>query len=263
MPEYGNIDQALAGLQYGTNARIDSAIAQENIAFGAPVMGYDGVDGKAYNAHQDMVTVTINQALALNDVLNIVINGTTFSKTGTGTSDTDMVALKNAINADAAMIAAGIVASLTGSSAYRVITLKAMGLDLVVTSTVTAAGSDGLTSTVATSQWSNFLGVALFAQRGGRDYGAGMAAGNPLASGGSSYYDVNSAVNIMNFGRIWVPIPSGVTVNSLDAAYLIWASGATQGSFTNVSSGNKSVASVFITSKNSQNLAVLEIRSVA
>ena len=164
MAEYGNIDQALAGMQVGIMARIDSRIAQETIAFGAPVMGYDGVDDKCYAAHPDVCTITFNQAVVSSDIVSIVINGTTFTKTGTGANDTDMVAIKTAINASAAMIALGITAALTGSSTYRIITLTATGIDLVVVASVTPYSADGLTVSQAYSTWANFLGVALFSQ---------------------------------------------------------------------------------------------------
>lgn len=256
MAEYGNIDQALAGLQYGTNARVDSAIAQEIINFGAPVMGFDGDDGKCYNAHADLVTETLTGTFDASDTWSIVINGTTISVTFATTHTAMVTAMVAAINASAALIALGIVAE---KSTDQIILIKSKGLDLTVTSS-TGGGSSVTTADVTTS-WAKFLGVALFAQRGGRDYGAGMAASNPAASGGTGWYDINSAVNIMNFGRCWVPVDG--TVNSLDEAYAIYAAGATQGKFTASSSNTKNINSYFITSKNTQNLAVLEIRSIA
>jgi hypothetical protein len=260
MPEYGNIDQALAGMQVGIMARIDSRIAQETIGFGAPVMGYNGVDDKCYAAHQDQSTFTIDKPLATGDSITLTINGTAFTIAYASSSDATMLAAKNAINASAPMIALGIVASLTGSSSYLTITLKAMGLDIVAVATYDAGGHS-VTVTTPYSNWANFLGVSLFAQRGGRDYGAGMSASNPAASGGSAGYLIYDAVNIMNFGRVWVPISS--TGNDLDnPVYLIYTPGATQNTFTTSSSGNKSTGGFLMANNTTQGLSILDVRGI-
>jgi len=268
MPEYGNIDVALAGLQIGVNAtRVDGTfIAQETIGFGSPVMSYGGQDNKCWGAHQDQLVATMNQALASSDVLSLVINGTAFTKTGTGTSDTDMIAYVAAINANTAMIALNITASLTGSSAYRTITLKAIGVDLTVVVSCTPYNTDGLTFTGVYSTWASFLGVALFNQRGGRDYGAGQSSTDGVipSSGGTNGYMKYEAVNILSVGRVWVVVAAS-TENFLDSAYLIFGTGATQNQFTNVASAtaNKAITGrVFMTSKNSQGLAILSVNDI-
>ena len=260
--EYQNIDQALAGLQYGTNARIDSAIAQEIISPGAPVMGYTGVDGAAYNLHQDQAVVTISVALITANVFAVTINGTVISVTYATSSDATMTALIAAINANAAMIAAGITATANSVSNILAFTLKAMGIDLTVTGAVTLGASQP-TVTVAAGSWSTFLGVALFAQQGGRDYGAGQNLGTMPVNqiGGAAPYQIGNPINIMNFGRVWVPC--SVAILGKETAYAIYASGSTQGQFTDVSTGNRAISCTFITTRNSQNLAVLEIRGIA
>ena len=250
MAEYGNMDQALAGLQIGLSARVDSRIAQEDINFGYPVMAYSGDENKCYKAHQDQSVVTISAPLVAADTLNITINGNAFAQTYATSSDATMTAMRNAINADPAMIALGVVASLTGASGFLTITLRAKGVDFTVTCSVTHGGGGTANATHAETTWASFLGVALFAQRSGRDYGAG-----------NSKYARYDAVNIMNFGRIWVPVSS--TGNDLDAAYVVFASGANQNTFSNASAGNKSTNGYLLSNKNTQGLAILEVRSVA
>lgn len=260
MPEYGNIDQALAGLQVGMMARVDSAIAQEDIDFGEPVMGYSEDDGNCYAIHRDCAVVTITAALVAQDTLAITINGIVKSATYASSSDATMLALKNAINADADIAAlgvGGVIASLTGTSTYRTITLKTKGVDLTVTTEDTKGGQGTFASSVAYSCWAKFLGIALFAQRGGRDYGAAGSIG----ADGTSGYKQYDAVNIMNFGRVWVKVVHADSIKAYDAAYAIYVP-TNQGKCTNSSSSTFNLNSVFITSENTQYLAILEVRSV-
>jgi hypothetical protein len=259
MGEYDRIDQALAGLQVGMNARVDSRIAQEAIAFGAPVMGYAGVDNKCYAAHDDLVTETLTGTFDASDTWTIIVNDISVSVTFASTHTAMITAMVNALNAKAELIALGVVATKVTD---QIITLKAKGLDLVVTSS--CGGGSSVTTADVTTQWSVFLGVALFSQRGGRDFGAGQGSTftGAMGTGGTSGYFAGDAVNIMNFGYVWVPVSSS-TGNDTAAAYIVYAKGATQGTFSDSSSGTKATGAYFRSTKSTQGLAVLEVRSIA
>jgi len=121
-------------------------------------------------------------------------------------------------------------------------------VDLTVTTTVTLGASQAGV-TIAATTWAQFKGVAIFKQTGGADYGAGTS--------GFKQYD---AVDILAEGFVWVPAAAAVSAN--DPAYIVIAAGADQGKFTDSSSGTYNMGGYFRTNRNSQLLAVLEVRGM-
>jgi len=247
MSAYGTPDVAIAGLLYGLKNDVESAIAQENIAFGAPVFGPVGVFNKAYGPHKDKATLTLSADLITSNVYTVVINGVTVDETFATDHATTMTALIAAINADTTLAAAGI--SAAAGSTNRVIVISApAGVDLTVTGAVTAGATQ---ATVAIVYGTNlkFLGVAVFVQTGGVTYGAGTS--------GWKQYD---SINILRDGKIWVLAES--TVADKDAAYVSAVGGAgTLGKFTDVSTNNYDIGGYF-RSNVSGGLAVLEVRGI-
>ncbi len=244
MGAYNNIDPAIDGLQYGSEPRIESAIAKENIPYGIAVFGKDGVDNACWKAHQDQVLVTGSGALVTSNSVaitftftpnsgslagiaqNIVITPVVFTSTDAAT----ITAIIAAINANATVVAinAAVPGSLTavpspGAVAFQWAVRADAGDITAMVATVTL-GAGQITYTYAYSEFKRFLGVSAFTQRGGRSYGAG-----------SSQYLYQDAVNIITLGEVWVST-GGVSVLNGENAYVIVTPGATQGQFTNVAS---------------------------
>lgn len=247
MAAYGTPDVAIAGLLYGMKADVDSAIAQEDIAFGSPVFGPVGVENKAYGPHKDKATVTLSADLVTSNVYTLVINGTTVDETFATDHATTMTAMIAAINADVTLAAAGITAA--AGSTNRIIVISApAGIDLVVTGAVTAGATQ---ATVAIVYGTNlkFLGVAPFIEIGSKTIGASNAKWEAL-----------QAVNIVKEGMLWVLAES--TVNDKDPAYVSGVGGAgTLGKFTDVSTNNYDIGA-FFRSNYTGGLALLEVRGM-
>jgi len=248
MGAYGNVSDtpAVAGLIDGIHPRtIESGIAQEVINFGAPVMGFSDVEDSVYNIHADMVTETLDADLVTSNTLTTTINGEAIATVFATDHATTMTAHIAAINANAAMIAAGI--SAAPGSTNRIIVIKTKGLDLVVTGAVTGGASQANVA-IVTSTWGIFLGVAVFRQQGDRTTGAGTAA-----------YQLKDQVNIMSKGRIWVPITGSITDKA--AAYVVIAAGATQGKYLTTAGSNYNIGGYF-RSLAVNSLAILEVRGL-
>ncbi len=245
MGAYNNIDNAVDGLLYGVaQPRIESAIAKEDIAYGTAVFGHAGYENQCYGAHLDRSTVTLDADLVASNVYTLTVNGTAVAVTYATSHAATMTALIAALNAKAELIALGI--SAAPGSTNRIIVLKARGIAVTVTGAVTLGASQAGV-TVAADTWGQFLGVAQFTQRAGRDYGAG-----------SSKYLTQDSVNIVSLGELYVPT-GAVTINALEKAYVVMAAGSTLGTFTNVSTSNFDCKSYFRTNSLT-NRSVLGVR---
>ena len=245
MAAYGTPDVAIAGLPYGMKADVDSAIAQEDIAFGSPIFGPVGVENKAYGPHKDKATVTYTSDTQSTSVLTTVINGISVANTFGTDHATTMTAHIAAINAKAELVALGITAV---ASTARIFFVNApAGLDLVVTSAITVAGAATGAITYGTNL--KFLGVAPFIEIGSKTIGAGTAKWEAL-----------QAVNIVKQGMLWVQVESSVA--DKDPAYVSGVGGAgTLGKFTDVSTNNYDIGA-FFRSNVSGGLALLEVRGM-
>ena len=246
MSEYGSMDVAIAGLLYGVKNDVESAIAQEGIAFGAPVFGKVGEFNKAYAAHKDKGTVTLDADLVASNVITTTINGTAVATTYATSHAATMTAHIAAINANTTLAAAGISAA-AGSSTRIVVVSGPVNADLTVTSAVTLGATQaGVTVVYGTN--CKFLGIAVFIQTGGKDYGAGTS--------GWKQYD---SINILRDGKAWVPAES--TVSDKEAAYAVIGGTGTLGKFTDVATNNYDIGGYF-RSNLSGGLAVLEVRGI-
>ena len=246
MAAYGSPDVAIAGLLYGEKNDVESAIAQEAIAFGAPAFGKVGDFNKAYALHKDKVTETLSADLVTSNVLTTTINGTAIASTFATDHATTMTAHIALINANVTLAAAGITAA-AGSSNRIIVISGPAGADLAVTGAVTAGGSQA-TVTIVYGTNLVFLGVSVFVQTGGRDYGAGTS--------GWKQYD---SVNILRNGKIWVLGESTVSANK--AAYATLGGSGTVGKFSDVATSNYDIGGYFRSNLNG-GLAVLEVRGI-
>lgn len=246
MDLYGSLDKAIAGLKYGLGSGddVETGIAQEDIAFGAPVFGFAGTEDKVYAAHTSKATTTLDADLVASNVLTTTINDIAVATTYGTSHAASMTAHIAAINAKAELIALGITAAASGARGI-VITTKA--LDLVVTQAVTLGASQA-GSTTAYLSGMVFLGIALFTQKSTVDNGAT-----------TSKYVAGEAVNILRKGFVWVPV--SVSVLDKEAAYAIYAS-TNQGKFTNSSSSNYDIGGYFRSNKITGDLAILEVRGL-
>ena len=247
MAAYGTPDVAIAGLLYGMKADVDSAISQEDIAFGSPVFGPVGVENKAYGPHKDKATETLSADLVASNVLTTTINGIAVASTFATDHATTMTAHIAAINAKTELAALGITAAAGSSNRVVVISAPA-GVDLTVSGAVTLGGTQATVAIVYGTSL-KFLGVAPFIQIGGKNFGAG-----------TSKWEALQAVNIVKQGMLWVQVES--TVNDKDPAYVSGVGGAgTLGKFTDVSTNNYDIGA-FFRSNVSGGLALLEVRGM-
>jgi hypothetical protein len=250
MDLYGDLGNvAFAGSMTGLeifNHKIESGLAQEKIAFGAPVFGFVGEEEKIYNVHQDLATLVLSTALIAANVLTVTINGVKIEKTFATSSATTIAALITAINASAELEALGNIKAVVGADALSIL-LKAQGLDLTVTAAVTL-GDTQATVTITYGTWAKFLGIATFNQRGGKEIGPG-----------ESCYASGDMVNILSEGHVWVLAAD--TVSDKDPAHIIYAAGSTQKTFTDVAEGTYD-AGAYFRSNYSNGLAILEVRGM-
>jgi len=247
MAAYGTPDVAIAGLLIGADNDVESAIAQEDIAFGAPVYGPVGVFNKAYNAHKDKVTVTLSADLVTSNVITTVINGTSVATTFATDHATTMTTHIAAIVANSTLATAGISAA-AGATNRAIIISGPAGVDIATVTCVVTLGASQATSTIVFGTNLLCLGVAVFIQTGGKDFGAG-----------TSGWKNKDSINILRTGMIWVPAES--TVSDKKAAYAVIGGTGTIGKFTNIATNNYDIGGYF-RSNLSGGLAVLEVRGI-
>lgn len=268
MPAYGSIDPAIDGLQYGSDPRIESAIAQEPIPYGVAVFGKDGVDNACWATHQDQVLATGSGALVTSNSIAIsftftpttgvyagVAKNITVTPVVFATTDAAMIlAIIAAINANADVVAinAAVPGSLKGipsptSTAYQW-GIQADAGDITNLVATVTLGAGQITYTYTYSEFKRFLGVSAFTQRGGRLYGAG-----------TSKYNQQDSVNIISLGEVWVS-DGGVSVLNGQKAYVIVAPGATQGQFNSTSTTPNFDPSCHWRTNNNAGRAVLGVR---
>lgn len=246
MGAYGAPDAAIAGMVVGVPNAVESALAKEDIAYGSPVFGPVGVENVAYGPHKDKATETLSADLVTSNVLTTTINGTAVASTFATDHATTMTAHIAAINADTTLAAAGITAA--AGSTNRIVVISApSGVDLTVTGAVTL-GDTQATVTIVYGTNLKFLGVALFVQNGGKDWGAGTAK-----------WKTGMFVNILADGTLWVPVES--TVADKDPAYAVLGGTGTVGNFTDVATNNYDIDS-FFRGNVSGGLAIVEVRGL-
>jgi hypothetical protein len=245
---YGDLDGPVRGLSHGllSQYKIESGIAQENINFGAPVMGFVGEEDKVYNLHRDQATLSLSADLSDSNSYSITINGVTIERVYATSHAATMTALINDINTSESLAALGLSIVAEQGSTNRDIVIKAKGGDLVVSGTVTGGVPPTVTVTFAT--WSKFLGIAMFAQRASKDYAAETAC-----------YEKSDMVNVVSEGQVWVPVAAAVA--DKQSAYAIYEPGETQGQFTNSNSGTLDIGCYF-RSNSANSMALLEIRGL-
>ncbi len=246
MGAYNNLDPAIAGLILGINGRkqIDTFVAQEQIEFGDPVMGYEGEDNKGYNVKQDKATITLDADLVTSNVITttITIDGvaqsaiaTTFDTSHDNTMDLHEAAIEAAIS--------GIAVTLTDGTNNRQFTLLHKGHNINLITSVVTLGASQAGVTIAYTNGQVFLGIAVFEHTSFND-----------SRGSYFQYD---PMNVMTYGKIWVN--SSIAVNAHVDAYVIWQI-TNQKKFTSVSTNNYDVKCKFRSTNTAAGLVLLEVR---
>ena len=215
MGAYGFLDEAVAGLKYGLDSRIEGGwVCKESagINFGAPVFGYDDDVNGAYNYYNDTAKVVYDADFVTSNSIAFSVNGTSITPVVFATSHAaTMTALIAAVEA-----LTGVEAVLdSDDSNGRTLFVRTRGATNTVVTTVTLGGSQA-TATMTYDSGQVYVGVAMFVQKA------------PSVSGEA--YEQYDAMNVMADGEIWV-VPT-LAVIAQEFAY-IDTTGADVGSFSN------------------------------
>ncbi len=205
MSQYGNIDQAIAGLKADNNAneRIESRACQESngIQFGQTVWGYLGDSEKGYGFYVDTSKIVLDSDFASGDIVKFTVNGTdTANVTFTTDHDTTMDLCVAAITA-----LTGVDAALDADDANnRTIYVRTKGL--TNTTTMTDVGGSPPAETITTQSDQVFLGVAMFVQK-------------DISATNTAKYDQYQDISVVSIGIIWAFLNG--TCLSEDIAYTV------------------------------------------
>ena len=246
MGAYGSPDVAVAGLLEGFPNLVDSAIAQEDIAYGSPVFGFEGKENVAWGAHKEQTLLTLSADLIAANKYTVTVGGIAIAETFATDHATTMTALIAAINASVPIKAMNVIAVAVGTRGIA-ITAGAGGTTVLV-SGVVASGLSQPDVAVEVGTAGKFLGVAVFVQNGGATWGAETAC-----------WKNKSPINILREGKIYVPVEA--SVKDKQKAYAVMAGSGTIGKFTDVATSNYDIGAFFRSNVHG-GLALLEVRGM-
>lgn len=218
MPEYGNMDIAIPGLQVEgiqSVSSIRSRVAKQAIDFGNPVMGYLGDEVSSYNYALDTSKIVWDADFVTGNTIEIVVNGQStglipFNSTHNDTMDDVLAAVTALTITDSVLGTVGVDASLDGAAApNRTLYIRAKGLDLTVTEEV-LSGASQATGTITYQTDQVFIGVAFFVQK-------------DIAVAGAGGFRVDQSVSVMERGIVWVNVNAPTVAD--DDAYIDNAGG--------------------------------------
>lgn len=242
MGAYETLDASIAGLKNGSmqsHEKIVTYKAAEQINFGVPVFGYAGDNLNCWNAKRDTAIALLDADLVTSNVYTLTINGTAVATTFNTDHDTTMDDVKS--NIEAAFPSATV--TLTDATNNREVTIFQEGTNFTVTGVVTLGASQaGVTITYTTGQI--FLGVSVIT--------------HSSYVGSVGYYVQYDAVNVMEYGEVYVNTDGAVNAN-VDA-YVIWNYTADQGEFTATATDNYAVGCKFKSTLAAAGLAIVEVR---
>jgi hypothetical protein len=238
---YGVPQRAIAGQQFGLTAHTRTYIAGEKIYPGDPVFGMVGDAEHCYCAHNNAITLTASAALVTGNKVAVVVNGIALPVVefvGSTGETLSKVVLGIVLNTD--LEERGITAFVVeGANAF---TIVGAGITITAGATVTEGASQA-TFTAAADTNLKFIGVAEHTELCSR-HGAG-------------YYDVQDAVNIRDFGEIYVPVAEEANPADKETAYIDIAHGV----FTDIAGSNYACGCYFRSDKQ-DGLARIEVRGM-
>jgi hypothetical protein len=235
--------RAIAGQKYGLKDNVRTYRAGEKIYPGDPVFGMVGDERTCYEAHINAVTLSASAALITGNKVAVTVNGKTLPEVAfISSSSATFAAIVQAIALDDDLSALDIMAFVVdGANAIGIV---GPGINITASAVVTGGSSQAtFTSTADTNM--KFLGVAEHTELGFKE--------------GVGFYPPTHAVNIMDFGEIYVPVAEGVNPLDKEAAYIV-LSGSEAGKFTNDDAGYDCGA--FFRSGEEDGLARIELRGM-
>jgi hypothetical protein len=225
---YGDPQRAIAGQKYGLKDNVRTYRAGEKIYPGDPVFGMAGDELTCYGAHINAVILTASAALVTGNQVAVTVNGKALASVTFINSAADtLAAIAQAIELDEDLGGQGITASvLEGANALIII---GPGISITASAAVTGGSSQPAFTSAADTNM-KFLGVAEHTELGFKE--------------GVGFYPPAHAVNVMDFGEIYVPVADGASPLDKEPAYII-LSGADAGRFTDAADGNYDCGAFF------------------
>jgi hypothetical protein len=225
---YGEPQRAIAGQKYGLKDNVRTYRAGEKIYPGDPVFGIVGDELTCYGAHINAITLTASAALVTGNQVAVTVNGKTLAPVAFINNTADTLAdIVQGIELDDGLSEQGITASvLEGANALIIV---GPGISITASAVVTG-GESQATFTAAADTDMKFLGVAEHTELGFKD--------------GVGFYPPNHAVNVMEFGEIYVPVAEDASPSDKEPAYII-LSGTDAGKFTDAADGNYDCGAFF------------------
>jgi hypothetical protein len=241
---YDQPSRAIAGQKYGLKDNVRTYRAGEKIYPGDPVFGMVGDELTCYRAHINAVTLTASAALVTGNQVAVTVNGKVLPPVGFISSSSETIAaIVQTINLDDNFGEQGITASvLEGANAIIII---GPGISITASAVVTGGSSQPAFTSAADTNM-KFLGVVEHTELGFKE--------------GSGFYPRAYAVNVMDFGEIYVPVAEGSSPSDKEPAYII-LSGEDAGMFTDAADGNYDCGALF-RGHEEDGLARIELRGM-
>ena len=236
--------RAIAGQKHGLKANVRTYCAGEKIYPGDPVFGMTGDEHTCYGAHINAVALTASGPLVTGNKVAVTVNGNTLPVVEfIGSSAETLAAIVQASELDGGLSDLGITAFVVeGANAIGIV---GPGISISASAVVTEGASQPrFTATADTNM--KFLGVAGHTELSFKD--------------GSGFYPPAHAVNVMEFGDVYVPVAAGANPSDKEPAYIV-LSGENAGKFTDVASGNYD-SGAFFRSNEEDGLARVELRGM-
>jgi hypothetical protein len=241
---YDEPQRAIVGQKYGLKDNVRTYRAGEKIYPGDPVFGMAGDELTCYGAHINAITLTASAALVTGNQVAVTVNGKALAPVAFINSMADtLAAVVQAIELDDDLSEQGITASaLEGTNALIII---GPGISITASAVVTGGASQPTFASAADTSM-KFLGVVEHKELGFKE--------------GSGFYPPNYAVNVMDFGEIYVPVAENASPSDKEPAYII-LSGNDAGKFTDVADGNYDCG-VFFRGHEEDGLTRIELRGM-
>jgi hypothetical protein len=240
---YDEPARAIAGQKNGLKDNVRTYCAGENIYPGDPVFGMVGDERVCYGAHINAVTLTASAALITGNKVVVTVNGKALPEVAfISSSAATLAAVVQTIELDDDLSALDITAFVIDGLAIGIV---GPGINITASAVVTGGSSQAaFTATSDTNM--KFLGVAEHTELGFKE--------------GVGFYPPTHAVNVMDFGEIYVPVAEGVSPLDKEPAYII-LSGSEAGKFTNVAAENYD-SGAFFHSSEEDGLVRIELRGM-
>lgn len=210
MSAYGDMDQAVAGLKFGLDSRVESWAVQdeEGIPFGLAVFGYQGDGNKAYRYHNDRATMVFDADFVASNsiVLTITVDGVADALSPVVFATDQATTMGLLITA---LTAAGYTAQRTDIAGDdRTIELIVKGEDPLFEEAVTGGASQP-TGTVTYDSSQVLAGISLFVQK------------EPSAAE-TALWEQYESMNVLTSG--WVFAEVVAAVSSLSGGFIVTTS---------------------------------------